>query len=117
VFTRIWLALCGEWDWADLPAMPIELMLVPDRAPISIYRFASWARATIVPLLVLMTDKPVRPVPASARLRELRVAAPARVVPRSASDRVFFAIDKLLRVYQRLPRHPLRVSSRRRCTR
>ncbi len=112
VFTRIWLALCGEWDWADLPAMPIELMLLPDRAPISIYRFGSWARATIVPLLVLMTDKPVRPAPPSARLDELRVDAPARIVAQSGTDRVFLAIDKLLRVYQRLPRHPLRARAR-----
>src|SRR5262249_39262226 len=76
VFTRIWLALCGEWEWDELPAMPLELMLLPPRAPLSIYRFASWARATIVPLLVLMDARPVRPVPPGARLGHLRVAGP-----------------------------------------
>ena len=34
VFTRIWLALCGEWSWEELPAMPPELMLLPARAPL-----------------------------------------------------------------------------------
>jgi len=34
VFTRIWLAACGQWRWEDLPAMPIELMLLPARAPV-----------------------------------------------------------------------------------
>ncbi len=29
VFTRIWLALFGEWSWDDLPAMPPELVLLP----------------------------------------------------------------------------------------
>ena len=87
VFTRIWLALCGEWSWDDLPTMPLELMLLPPRAPISIYRFASWARATIVPLLVLMTDRPVHPVPASASLADIRGAGPIALEPRDFSDR------------------------------
>src|SRR5207248_7698960 len=29
VFTRIWLALFGEWPWDELPAMPPELVLLP----------------------------------------------------------------------------------------
>ena len=29
VFTRIWLALFGEWPWDELPAMPPELILLP----------------------------------------------------------------------------------------
>ena len=107
VFTRIWLALAGQWSWDDLPAMPLELMLVPARAPVSIYRFASWARATIVPLLILMAERPVRPVPAHASLADLRrEIVPPR--PRDASDRVFFALDAILRRYERLPWHPLR---------
>jgi squalene-hopene/tetraprenyl-beta-curcumene cyclase len=107
VFTRIWLALCGEWKWDDLPVMPPELMLLPARAPLSIYRFASWARATIVPLLILMERRPVRPVPDSASLADLCLPSqPAE--PADATERVFFAIDKLLRGYRRLPWHPLR---------
>ncbi|HEX3480479.1 MAG TPA: squalene--hopene cyclase [Kofleriaceae bacterium] len=112
VFTRIWLALCGEWSWDDLPAMPIELMLVPPRAPLSIYRFASWARGTIVPLLILMTDRPVRPVPASASLADLRIGAALPIEPRDAADRVFLAVDAVLRRYHRAPWHPLRARAR-----
>ncbi len=112
VFTRIWLALCGEWQWDDLPAMPTELMLVPPRAPFSIYRFASWARATIVPLLVLMNERPVRPVPASASLADLRVGGGAPFAPRDAIDRLFVGLDAMLRLYHRLPWHPLRRRAR-----
>jgi squalene-hopene/tetraprenyl-beta-curcumene cyclase len=112
VFTRIWLALCGEWAWDDLPAMPVELMLLPPKAPISIYRFASWARATIVPLLILMNERPVRPVPESASLANLRVGKPAPLAPRDAIDHVFLAIDAVLRQYRRLPSHPLRARAR-----
>jgi squalene-hopene/tetraprenyl-beta-curcumene cyclase len=113
VFTRIWLALCGQWSWDDLPAMPIELMLLPPTAPFSIDRFASWARATIVPLLILMNDRPVRPVPAAASLADLRIGGPVRLEARDAIDRVFFAIDAVLRGYRRLPWHPLRARARK----
>jgi squalene-hopene/tetraprenyl-beta-curcumene cyclase len=112
VFTRIWLALCGEWSWDDLPAMPLELMLLPARAPLSIYRFASWARATIVPLLVLMDTRPVRQVPPSASLADLRMAGTAPAIARDATDRVFFAIDSALRRYRRMPWHPFRARAR-----
>ncbi|HEX4420538.1 MAG TPA: squalene--hopene cyclase [Kofleriaceae bacterium] len=113
VFTRIWLALCGEWAWDDLPAMPLELMLLPARAPISIYRFASWARGTIVPLLILMNDRPVRPVPASASLADLRAGGPVPIAPLDAVDRVFLAIDKVMHRYHRFPWHPLRRRARK----
>ncbi|HET9626165.1 MAG TPA: squalene--hopene cyclase [Kofleriaceae bacterium] len=113
VFTRIWLALCGEWAWDDLPAMPLELILVPDRAPVSIYTFASWARATIVPLLILMNDRPVRPAPASASLADLRTGGPVQPPPRDLTDRVFYALDRVLHQYHRLPWHPMRDKARR----
>ncbi|HEY0250431.1 MAG TPA: squalene--hopene cyclase, partial [Kofleriaceae bacterium] len=112
VFTRVWLALLGEWSWDDLPTMPLELMLLPDRAPISIYRFASWARATIVPLLILMNDRPVRPVPASAGIADLRIAGPAAPVAVDRIDRVFFALDKVLHTYHKLPWHPMRARAK-----
>jgi squalene-hopene/tetraprenyl-beta-curcumene cyclase len=111
-FTRIWLALFGQWSWDDLPAMPPELMLLPPSAPFSIYRFSSWARGTIVPLLLLMNDRPVRPVPDAARLDELRVPGIAPPAPRDALDRFFLAVDRALRLYDRLPFHPLRGQAR-----
>jgi squalene-hopene/tetraprenyl-beta-curcumene cyclase len=114
VFTRIWLALCGEWSWSDLPAMPIELMLLPARAPMSLYRFASWARATVVPLLVVMNDRPVRPVPAFASLADLRVGKPVKVEPRDAVERAFLVADAAFKKYHRLPWHPFRARARAR---
>ena len=112
-FTRIWLALFGQWSWDDLPAMPPELMLLPPSAPLSIYRFSSWARGTIVPLLLLMNDRPVRAVPEAARLDELRVEGPPARAPRDLLDRVFFALDAMVRRYERLPYHPMRARARK----
>jgi squalene-hopene/tetraprenyl-beta-curcumene cyclase len=63
VFTRIWLAMVGEWDWEDLPDIPSEIMLLPTSVPLNIYDFACWARQTIVALSVLYGHRPSRPLP------------------------------------------------------
>jgi squalene-hopene/tetraprenyl-beta-curcumene cyclase len=107
-FTRIWLALFGQFPWEGLPAMPPELMLLPSRAPLSIYRFSSWARGTIVPLLILMNERPVRPVPGTAGVAELWVEGAGQPPVRDPIDRAFRTLDRALRLYDRLPVHPLR---------
>lgn len=70
-FTRIWLALIGEWPWTCTPVVPPEMIAIPAWAPFNIYWFASWARATIVPLAVVSARRPVRPLPPGCRLDEL----------------------------------------------
>jgi len=71
VFTRYWLALIGEWPWQYTPNVPPEIIFFPRWFPFNIYNFASWARATILPLSILAARQPVRPLPPSARLDEL----------------------------------------------
>jgi len=72
IFTKIWLALFGEYPWTGTPVMPPEMMFLPPWAPLNIYDFSSWARGTIVALLVVMSFQPVRPLPEYARVPELR---------------------------------------------
>lgn len=71
VFTRIWLALIGEWPWRDTPSLLPEVIRLPLWVPLNIYHFASWARATIVPLTLLTARAHVRRLPAGCRLDEL----------------------------------------------
>ena len=63
VFTHIWLALFGMWPWEDVPALPPELLFLPPWLPLNIYDFACWARQTVVPLTVVGSFRPVRPLP------------------------------------------------------
>ena len=63
VFTRIWLALFGEWSWDELPAMPPEVLRLPKRIPLNVYSWGCWARQTIVPITVVAHYRPVRPLP------------------------------------------------------
>jgi len=71
VFTKIFLALFGEYPWSALPAMPVELILLPNFSYINIYELSSWSRSVIVPLLIIYAKKPVRPISESARIQEL----------------------------------------------
>ncbi len=71
VFTKITLALFGEYDWAGVPAMPAEIMLLPRWFYFNIYEVSYWSRTVIVPLLILMDRKPVKPLPPELGLGEL----------------------------------------------
>jgi len=63
VFTRIWLALFGQWSWDDLPVMPPELIYLPAWFPLNIYDWGCWARQTIVPLTIVVAFRPATPLP------------------------------------------------------
>jgi squalene-hopene/tetraprenyl-beta-curcumene cyclase len=71
VFTRYWLALIGEWPWEKTPNIPPEVIRFPLWFPFSIYNFASWARATLMPIAVLSARRPVRLLARGCTLDEL----------------------------------------------
>ena len=114
VFTKIWLALFGQWDWRGVPVLPPELIFLPHWFPLNIYDFASWARATIVPMLIILSERPVCPVPDSARIDELypRPRNETRYKPAKPDGiswkRFFHEADGLLRRYDRIAQPTLR---------
>jgi squalene-hopene/tetraprenyl-beta-curcumene cyclase len=112
VFTRIWLALFGEWPWDDLPAMPPELMMLPAWFPLNIYDWACWARQTIVPLTIVATVRPVRPLP--FRLTELRTGTRPAAGRPSLAARALNALDAVLKAYHRVGITPGRRAAMRR---
>jgi squalene-hopene/tetraprenyl-beta-curcumene cyclase len=65
IFTRIYLAMFGLFPWNAIPEIPAELILLPPKLPISIYHWSAWARATVVPLLVILHHRPVYALPSS----------------------------------------------------
>jgi squalene-hopene/tetraprenyl-beta-curcumene cyclase len=114
VFTKIYLALFGEFDWKAIPSIPAELNLLPAWFPLNIYNFSSWARSTIVPLSIIIGLRPVRRLPESARIREL-YKEPNKVPPITTMKlspfswkKLFLALDKLIKVMEELPVRPLR---------
>jgi squalene-hopene/tetraprenyl-beta-curcumene cyclase len=111
VFTRIWLALFGLHPWDQLPALPPEMVLLPRWAPLNVYDFACWARQTIVPLTVVASTRPVRPLPFG--IAELEVPGPAV----ASGSRFWRLFDRVLHAYDRHPLPPLRRLAVRRALR
>ena len=101
-FTKIFLALFGQYDWKAIPSVPVEIVLLPPWFPLNIYNFSSWARATFVPLSVVLDAKPVRAVPEGRGVRELIARGPAggwrrRGEPVFSWKRFFGQLDKLVK--------------------
>ena len=112
VFTRIWLAMLGAWDWEDLPVLPPEIMFLPSWAPLNIYDFGCWARQTIVALTVVMAHRPATPLPfgidelypTGSRDGVTRVPAGRGLAALRSTAGRFLALDRLLHHYEHLPR-------------
>ena len=87
VFTRIQLALYGAGPWSAVPEMPVELILLPRWFPIHLSRMSYWARAVIVPLLVLQALKPVARNPRGIRVDELYAGPGTRLLARASKGK------------------------------
>lgn len=114
VFTKIWLALFGEYPWDGIPTMPPELMYFPSWMPLNLYDFACWARGTIAPLLIVISRRPKRPLGVS--VSEIVVPGTEASMHRVPGSGPFWWTDKLLKLYERLPRQPGRNRARRNIT-
>src|SRR5207245_2007756 len=120
VFTKIQLALFGEYDWNGVPAMPVEIMLLPQRFVFNLYEVSYWSRTVIVPLLVIMDRKPVKWLTREQSLDELwpepREQASLRFprMPKPFSWRgllwksFFIAVDDALKIWERFSPRPFR---------
>jgi squalene-hopene/tetraprenyl-beta-curcumene cyclase len=121
VFTKILLALFGEYDWNGVPAMPVEIMLLPPPFFLfNIYEVSYWSRTVIVPLLIILDRKPVTWLPRHLSLEELwpesREKASLRF-PRWPAPfgwrhlfwkNFFIAVDDGLKIWERFSPRPLR---------
>jgi len=70
-YAKLYLALLGQFPWKYLPAIPVELILLPDWLFFNIYEMSSWSRAMLMPLAILNHLKPTRQLPAEKHLHEL----------------------------------------------
>src|SRR5580765_7455277 len=97
----MWLSLLGLWRWAEVPTLPPEQILLPVRAPLSIYSFGCWARQTIVALSIVTALRPSQPV--AFGIDELRGSALPPAPPTDAWGRAFLLLDRALHAYGRKP--------------
>ena len=115
VFTRAYLAYFGQFPWTGLPAMPVEAILLPPWFPLNIYAMSSWARETVVPMLLLFARKPSIALEPGCGVEELWLRPPTRSdLAFPADDRFlswsnfFLQLDRVLKLVGRSPWKPLR---------
>ncbi len=115
LYARFWLACFGQFPWQGVPAMPIEVILLPPWSPLGIYAFSSWARSVLVPFALLRVHRPEARVPLGGGVGELWVREPtADDLSFARSRRVltwrnaFLGLDRALGLLGRVPWKPLR---------
>ena len=119
VFTKIALALFGQYDWRGIPSMPSEIMLASKKFYFNLYVVSYWSRAVIIPLLIIFAYRPLCRIPKEQGIEELFTQPSAQVRYRHEppfkrdatlfSWRNFFVwVDGILKLYEMNPIPALR---------
>ncbi len=114
-FSKLYLALLGQFPWNYLPTIPVEMILLPSWAPFHIYKMSSWSRAMLIPLAIINHFKPTRHLPGLKQLHELYPLGTENEDFRLPRDDRFFTwrnfflrADEVLKFVGRLLSSPLR---------
>ncbi len=113
-YTRFYLALVGAVGWEMVPAVPPELMLLPNWFYLNIYEMSSWTRAIVIPLAIVYAHKPRWSLPERARVDELFRDSSRKTAAFDWDEQFFtwrnffLALDRAFKLYERLPWKPLR---------
>ena len=112
-FTKFYLALLGQMTYADCPAVPPEMVLLPDWFPVNLHRVSAWSRTMIVPLSLMWAFKPVREIATDQGIGELFASHVGRSGPAPAGGnggwaRFFRGVDWMLNASDTVGFRPLR---------
>ena len=126
-------ATFGLVPWSAIPQLPAEFILMPASSPLNIYTLSSWARSTLIPVLIARHHEPVYPLPNGLSpnndfLDELWCDPNNKNVPFAPSlSKMFWqrdftrfgftAVDKIIAQLEGLglKQSPLRALARRKC--
>ena len=114
-FTKFYLALLGQFPYANCASVPPEMVLLPRWWYFNLYAMSSWTRTIVVPLSIFSACKPVRELPPELGIAELFLQPPltplwpAKPTPRLVSWTNFFlGVDWLYKTVERIGLGPLR---------
>ena len=114
-FSKLYLALLGQFPWQYLPSIPVEMILFPKWLPFNIYKMSSWSRAMLVPLAIINHFKPTRELPGLKQLHELYPLGTEHkdfTLPRDprffAWRNFFLRADRALKLISKLEWRPMR---------
>jgi squalene-hopene/tetraprenyl-beta-curcumene cyclase len=113
-YVRFYLALVGAVGWDLVPAIPPELMLLPNWFFINIYEMSSWTRGIVIPMAILCAIRPEWRLPEHARVDELFKNPARKAAAFDWSDKLvswknfFLALDRVFKIYEKFPWKPFR---------
>lgn len=113
-YVRFYLAAVGAIDWSYVPAIPPELMLLPEWFPVNLYDMSSWTRGIVIPMAIVSALKPEWRLPEGMNFDELFKTAGAKPTSLRWDKKVFswknvfLALDRALKLYDRSPLKPTR---------
>lgn len=113
-YVRFYLALVGAVGWELVPSIPPELMLLPNWFYINIYEMSSWTRGIVIPMAIVSAVRPEWRLPERARVDELFLDAADKKAAFGWGKEIlswrnfFLALDRTLKLYEKLPWKPLR---------
>ncbi len=83
LLTKVLLAVTGSYPWPRLQ-IPVELLLIPDEAPVSFYDFVGFSRVHMAPVLVLADRRFVLSTPWTPDISSLHPNREGTVSPPEA---------------------------------
>jgi squalene-hopene/tetraprenyl-beta-curcumene cyclase len=122
-FTKFYLALLGQFPYANCPAVPPEMMFLPRWAYVNLYAMSSWTRTIVVPLSIFYAHKPLRKLPVRLGIAELFVQPPQTPLwPHPPTRRWFtwsngfLALDQVIKQLERWGLGRIRISALKRAS-
>jgi len=90
-FSNFYLACLGQISWNAVPAIPPEIIRLPRWFYFHLDKVSAWTRTMILPLSLVATLRPTRPLPESLAIDELFIDQEARhqLTLRSETPRVW----------------------------
>jgi squalene-hopene/tetraprenyl-beta-curcumene cyclase len=77
-FTRILLAMFGQFPWSKCPAVVPEMVLLPRWFPFNIGDMSAWSRTIVIPLSIVWASKPSVRVANGRGIEELHTRGVSR---------------------------------------
>lgn len=109
-YTKIILALFGQYPWKALPTIPPEIIFLPKYFYINIYDFASWTRATLMAFSIILTLKPVFKIPESKTIFELyndkkniMTGSPLKIKRLFSIEALIIILVEAVKAWERMP--------------
>ncbi|MFM8634165.1 MAG: squalene--hopene cyclase [Planctomycetia bacterium] len=121
-FTKFYLALLGQLPYSACPAVPPEMVLLPDWFPVNLHRVSAWSRTMIVPLSLIWSFKPVRELRPEQGIAELFAeGGRRRATPPAGGNgawaRFFRGVDRMIKGSDAVGLRPLRSRAVQACRR